>query len=116
MALDLNEEKFLKDLVLAMDLDDVQAAVNIARDELVRMNVERLYSRDAFDMSLEGRPACVKARAIFRKMYRHHVDGKIHIFTLKALKMGLTKKEVEDYFENVVDPAPDSDGFRTPGT
>lgn len=102
--------------LVAAHFDDFILAVNIAKDELMRINVNKHFHSDANDMDSEKREQCVKARAIMRKMYQHHADLKEYPFSIKELNAGLTADQLEAYFKDIEDPNPDSESFRTLGT
>lgn len=109
-----DQEQKLK--LVADHFDDFLLAVNIAKDELMRINVNKHFHADANDMDSDKRERCVMARSIMRKMYQHHADLKEYPFTIKELNVGLTAEQLKDYFEKIEDINPDSESFRTLGT
>lgn len=103
--------------LLALDFDEILLAVEIARDEAVRVLLSRWYSKDVNDVSPLRRKEHNYAKTINRKMYQHHANGKIYPWKIKDMLEGvITKEQLEEYFDNIKDPAPGSMWSRPIGT
>ena len=112
-ALTTKELKEVKEMLAAFPM--VMDAVEIAKDELMRVKYQEHFHDDASDFSLENRPSNVLARAISRKFYKHH--GELKKYPWKYTEMlSLTKQQMTDFFKTVEDPEPDSETFRTAKT
>lgn len=109
------QEAILAKIADEIGFEVIRDAAQIAVDELMRVQVEKHFMKDRNDFSLANRDKCAQARAITRKMYRHHADGKTYPWDVKGIK-NTTKEELINFFKDIPDPAPDSDAFRTPGT
>ena len=116
MAFTAAQEATLKTLADSFTFDELRLAIDVAKDELIRIVVNSHLNADAKDDSLANRTKAAQARAIFRKMYRHHADGRQYPWSIDQIKAGLTRRALIDHFEPLPDPRPDSNQWRTAGT
>ena len=114
------EEKQVKELTKLLpkikeviaDHAGLLALAEIGKDEIMRVKWEQYFSDDGRDMSLKGRTACILAREISRKFYRHHGDLKKYPWGKEEM-FNITKEDIINFFKDIVDPKPDSEEFRT---
>lgn len=103
-------------------LPDLEAGLDVARDEQMRVRIEGFKQRlgdkikaNPTDPSLQQE--IVKWTAMSRKMFWHHANNLKYPFSFIGLRDGsVTDQEIIDFFETIADPMPGSVQHRTKHT